>query len=83
MEDSVKDWVCKYDGGRRDPSELSRTVRPPSDIVEALLKVMSELPFSSTKYITAQLQTSRKSVKGTLIEVLGMKNSVCDGFLMN
>jgi hypothetical protein len=46
---------------------------PPSDIAEAVSKVMSEQPFSSTKDMTAQLRASRKLVKRTLIEVLGVK----------
>jgi histone-lysine N-methyltransferase SETMAR len=35
--------------------------------------VLSEQPFSSTKYIAAQLHVSRAVVKRTLVKVLGMK----------
>jgi Mn-dependent DtxR family transcriptional regulator len=45
--------------------------------------ILSEQPFSSPKDIAAQLRTSRDLVNKTLVEVLGMKNSVCDGCQMS
>jgi hypothetical protein len=79
----VKYWVREYDGGRRDPTELSRTVRPPSDTAEAVSKILSEQAFSSTKYVAAQLRRNLKLVKRILIEVFGTKNSVCDRSVIN
>jgi hypothetical protein len=71
--DSVKYWVREHDDGRRDPPDSAKAGRPPSDISEAVAKVLNEEPFSSTKHIAAQLRTSRELVKRTLIDVLGMK----------
>jgi hypothetical protein len=39
-------------------------------------KVLNEQPFSSTKYIAAQLRASGELVKRTLIEALGMKKFI-------
>jgi hypothetical protein len=72
-EDSVKYWAGEHDGGRRDPTDLSKTGRLPSDIAEAISEVMSKQPFSSTKCFTAQIGTSRELVKRILIETLEMK----------
>jgi hypothetical protein len=68
---SVKYWVKQYDGGRRDPTDLSKPVMPVSDVVEAVSQVRREQPFSSTRHIAAQLRLSRTSVKRTLVSVLG------------
>jgi hypothetical protein len=62
-KDFLKDWVRESDSGRRDPTDLSKTGTPPSGIAEALSKVLDEQPFSSTKYIAAQLQSSSELVK--------------------
>jgi hypothetical protein len=72
-EGSVKYWVCEYNSGRRDYADLSKTGRPPSDIAEALSKVLNGRPFSGARYIAAQFQTTGELAKGTLAEVLGMK----------
>jgi hypothetical protein len=69
----VKYCVREDDNVRRDPLELSRTGMAPSDIEEAVWKVLSEDPFGSTKGNAAQLRTSGGQVKITLMEVLGMK----------
>jgi hypothetical protein len=73
--ESVKYWVRGYDCGRRDPADSPRAGRPRSDIAEAVSHILSKQPFSSTKYIAAQLRTSGDLVKQTLVEVLGMKKS--------
>jgi hypothetical protein len=57
-EDSVKFWIGGHDRGRRDPAKLCRIVTPPSDIAEAVSKVLSEQPFSLTK----SLQPSSEGV---------------------
>jgi hypothetical protein len=67
---SVKYWVKRYDGGRRDPRDVSKPGRPVSEAVSQLLR---EEPFSSTRHIAAQLRLSRTSVKRILVSVLGMK----------
>jgi hypothetical protein len=72
-ERSAKYWVRKYERRRRARADLSRTDSAPSEIAEALSKVLSEYPFGSTKYISAQRGTSRELVKRTIIKVLGMK----------
>jgi hypothetical protein len=71
--DSVKYWVKQYDGGRRDPTDLSKTGRPVSDVAEAVSQLLREEPFSLTRHIAAQLRLSRISVKWTLVSVLGMR----------
>jgi histone-lysine N-methyltransferase SETMAR len=71
--DSVKCWVKQYDGGRRDPTDLSQPGMPVSDVAEAVSQLRREEPFSSTRHIAAQLRLSRKSVKRTLVSVLGMR----------
>jgi hypothetical protein len=74
--DSVKRWVREYDGGRRDPPGFSKADRPPFDIAEAVSQVLNEQPFSSTKYIAAQLRLSRELVKR--IDAMGMRKvSLC------
>jgi hypothetical protein len=70
---SVKYWAREYEGGRRDPTDSPRAGRPVSDLAEAISKFLNEQPFSSTRYIAAQLRTSRNLVKRTLVEVLGMQ----------
>jgi hypothetical protein len=71
--ESVKYWVREYDRGGRDLTDSPRAARPRSATAEAVSHVLSEQPFSSAKYIAAQLRTSRDLVKKTLVEVLGMK----------
>jgi hypothetical protein len=71
--DSVKYWVKQYDGGRRDPTDLSKPGRPVFDVAEAVSQLLREEPFSSTRHIAAQLRLSRTSVKRTLVSVLGIR----------
>jgi hypothetical protein len=71
--DSVKYWVKQYDGGRRDPTDLSKPGRRVFDVAETVSQLLREQPFSSTKHIAAQLRLSRTSVKRTLVSVLGMR----------
>jgi hypothetical protein len=71
--ESVKHWVLEYDGGRKDPTDVSKTGRPPCDIAEAVSQVLNEQLFISTKYIASHLRMSRKLMKRTLIDSLGMK----------
>jgi hypothetical protein len=68
--DSVKFWVKQYDGGRRDPTDLSE---PGSPVAEAVSQLLREEPFSSTRHLAAQLRLSRTSVKRTLVSVLEMR----------
>jgi hypothetical protein len=70
---SVKYWAHEYEGGRRDPTDSPRAERQVSDFAQAISKVLNEQPFSSARYIAAQLRTSRNLVKRTLVEVLGMQ----------
>jgi hypothetical protein len=70
---SVKHCVSKYDGDRREPIDFAKPGGPPSDIVEAISKVLNEEPFSSTTYVAARLRTNRELVKRTLTNVLGMR----------
>jgi hypothetical protein len=70
---SVKCWVREYDRGGQDCADSPRAGRPRSDIAEAVSHILREQPFSSTKYIAAQLGTTRDLVRKTLVEVLGMK----------
>ena len=72
-QDSVKRWAREYKHGRRDPSDVIKAGRPPSDIVDSVFQVLREQPFSSTKYIACQLRVSRELVKRTLTESLGMR----------
>jgi hypothetical protein len=53
IEDSVNHWFRESNCERRDLTDLSKTVRPPSDIEEAASKVVSEQSFSSPKHIAA------------------------------
>jgi hypothetical protein len=79
--ESPKHWVCESDGGRRGPTDLFKTRKPPSDVVDAVLQVLNEERFSSTKYVASQLRISRKVAKRTLIDSLGMeKFSLRPGF---
>jgi hypothetical protein len=71
--DSVEYWVKQYDGGRRDPIDLSKPGRPVFDFAEAVSQLLREEPFSSTRHIAVQLRLSRTSVKRTLVSVLGMR----------
>jgi hypothetical protein len=71
--DSVKYWVKQYNGGRSDPTDLSKPERPVSDVAEAVSQLLREEPFSSIRYIAAQLRLSRTSVKRTLVSVLRMR----------
>jgi hypothetical protein len=70
--DSVNYWTCEYDRGGRDPTDSSRAGRTLSEIVEAGSNVLSEQPFSSTRYIAGQLRRSRDLAKRTLVGVLEM-----------
>jgi hypothetical protein len=71
--DSVKYWVEQSDGGRRDPTDLSKPGRPVSDVAEAVPQLLRQEPFSSTRHNAAQLRLSRTSVKRTLVSVLRMR----------
>jgi hypothetical protein len=71
--DSVKSWVKQYDGGRRDPTDLSKPGRPVSDGAGAVSQLLREEPFSSSRHIAAQLRLRRTSVKQTLVSVLGIR----------
>jgi hypothetical protein len=72
-EDSGKYCFPEYSSGRGDLTELSRTGRPPSNIAKAASKVLSQRPFSSAKYIAAQLRANHELVERILTEVLGMR----------
>jgi hypothetical protein len=65
--------VTQYDGGRRDPTDLSKPGRPVFDVAEASSQLLREEPFSSTRHIAAQRRLSRTSVKWTLVSVLEMR----------
>jgi hypothetical protein len=73
IENVVKHRVREDDGGRRDPAHRSNTDKQLFDLSKAESKILKGLPFNSTKFIAAQLQTSHELAKRTLIEVLGMK----------
>jgi hypothetical protein len=71
--ESVKCSVREYDRGRRAAAGSPRAGAPRSDIAEIVPHILSEQPFSSTKYIAVQLQTSCDLVKKALVEVFAMK----------
>jgi hypothetical protein len=71
--ESVKYWVREYDRGRRDPADSARAGRPRSDIAGAASHILGQQPFSSTKFLAAELRTRRDLVTKTLVKVLRMK----------
>jgi hypothetical protein len=71
--ESVNYWVRESDRGGRDPADSPRAGTARSDIAKAVSQILSQQPFSSTKYIAAQLRTSRGLMKKTVVDVLGMQ----------
>jgi hypothetical protein len=63
IEDSLKCEIRKHHSGRRCPTGLSKTDRPPFDIAETISTGLNKRSFSSTEHIATQFQTSRERVK--------------------
>jgi hypothetical protein len=82
-EESVQNWVARFESGGTSCEDISRPGRPLTDLAEPFRLFLQDYPFASAYMLSRHLIVCATAMKEILTRDLGLKKSLNDECLIH